>query len=210
MEIVDLTHIINETMPVYPGSEEPVITDVAVVQTDGYAEKRITFFSHTGTHMDAPAHIFDGASQLDDLNVSCFMGVATVVDLREHPEKMIEIEDFEPYVSKLRTSDFVLLNTGWSCFWGKDTYFDNYPVLSSEACKWLLSFNLKGIGVDMISVDPVDSHKLPNHRIILKSGMVIVENLVNLDSIESDMVTFSAFPLKIESSDGAPVRAVAF
>ena len=42
---------------------------------------------------------------------------------------------------------------------------------------------LKGVGLDAISVDPVESHDLPVHRILLGSGMVIVENLANLDSL---------------------------
>ena len=57
MKLIDLSHPLFDGMPVYPGAESPHFETVATVGQDGYAEKRITFFSHTGTHLDAPSHI---------------------------------------------------------------------------------------------------------------------------------------------------------
>ena len=58
MKIIDLTQLITTDMPVYPGTEQPKLTVANTVEKDGFRETLITFYSHTGTHMDAPFHIF--------------------------------------------------------------------------------------------------------------------------------------------------------
>lgn len=34
-------------------------------EKDGFKETRLSMFSHTGTHMDPPAHLFEGRTSLD-------------------------------------------------------------------------------------------------------------------------------------------------
>ena len=85
----------------------------------------------------------------------------------------------------------------------------DYPVLSNGACKWLASFDLKGIGVDTISVDVMDSKKMENHQTILKKEMLIIENLTNLNRLTRDKFLFTCFPIKFQNSDGSPIRAIA-
>ena len=65
MKVIDLTHIISAGMPVYPGTEGPKISQATTIEAEGFAEKLITMYSHTGTHMDAPGHIVAGARTLD-------------------------------------------------------------------------------------------------------------------------------------------------
>ena len=65
MTVIDLTHTIREDMPVYPGTEPPRLTTACTVSQCGYRETLLHMYSHTGTHMDAPAHMMDGAPTLD-------------------------------------------------------------------------------------------------------------------------------------------------
>ncbi|MFA6334985.1 MAG: cyclase family protein [Bacteroidales bacterium] len=208
MEIIDLTQTISSTMPVYPGTEPPVITDATTIEKDGFAEKRISFFSHTGTHIDAPGHILRGRSTLDQFNADKFIGKGLVIDVTKCKTGIIEKECLEKYSAEIAGCDFIIFRTGWDKKWGTENYFIGFPILSADAVKWLCSFNIKGIGFDCISVDPVDSAGLPNHRILLNKDLVIVENLCNLDQLTGLPFLFSCLPLKIENSDGSPVRAV--
>ncbi|HRT33706.1 MAG TPA: hypothetical protein P5023_04640, partial [Bacteroidales bacterium] len=64
------------------------------------------------------------------------------------------------------------------------------------------------VGFDVISADPVASSGLPNHKLLLGNGIIIVENLCNLDKLPNIPLTFITLPLKIAESDGAPARAV--
>ena len=201
MKIIDLTQTLEEGMPVYPGTEPPILAEANTIDRDGFREKKITMYSHTGTHMDAPSHILPGAETLDSLPVETFYGSACVLDL--------PIFNLHAHEEILAASDFVLLRSRWSCHWGTEKYFDSYPVLDEITAKRLLGYRLKGIGVDAISVDPIDSVYLPVHRLLLGTGHVIIENLTNLDLLPADGFEFSCFPLKIRDADGSPVRAVA-
>ena len=86
MRAIDLTHTIAPGMPVYPGTEPPVLSPGSTYARDGFRETRLTLFSHTGTHMDAPAHLFPDRTALDALPASQFCGSALVVDCTDAPE----------------------------------------------------------------------------------------------------------------------------
>lgn len=170
-------------------------------------EKKIAIYSHTGTHMDAPAHILPGTKTLDKFPASHFLGQAAVLDVTaERKITKQALERFEPLIIK---SDFVVLYTGWSAFWGVDKYFSEFPVLTAEAARWLSNFALKGIGIDAISVDEVGTADYINHQIFLEKEILIIENLTNLTNLSGKLVGFYCFPLLISEADGSPVRAVA-
>jgi arylformamidase len=209
--IVDLSRTISEDMPVYPGTEQPVITNPCTIDGCGFAEKKITLYSHTGTHMDAPSHILTGAPCLEDLGVNHFIGSGVVIDLSRNAieNRSIELSDLTTFKDILERKEYILLHTGWGRYWGEDEYFKGYPVLTSDAAIWLAEFNLKGIGIDMISIDPPDSLDMLIHKIFLCKNTTVIENLSNMTELIGRDFTFCCFPLKLKNSDGSPVRALA-
>ena len=209
MKLVDLSHPITESMPVYPGTEPPTLRTACTRAEHGFEERILTLYSHTGTHLDAPCHILEHADTLDHLGPDRFFGPATVLACALGRGRAIEREHLASHEARIRKADFVLLHTGWSKFWGSKAYYSDYPVLSPEAALWLAGFKLKGVGVDAISVDAADTADYPVHRAILGSGAVVVENLTNLALLADKKPLFSCLPLKIEQGDGSPVRAVA-
>jgi len=209
MEIIDLTHFISATMPVFPGTEAPRLDEAYTIERNGFAEKMLHLVSHTGTHIDAPGHILPGATRLDGFPAGRFLGPAVVMDVSAVRGRSIETGDIEGYEARLREADFALLHTGWAEYWGLPEYFSPYPVLSPAAAQWLAGFGLKGLGVDAISVDEVDSTALLVHRALFAKNMVILENLVGLEPLIGKEFIFSCLPLKIVDADGSPIRAVA-
>jgi arylformamidase len=207
--VIDLSRIISEDMPVYPGTEQPVITNPCTIDGCGFAEKKITLYSHTGTHMDAPCHIIKGAASLDELDISHFVGSAIVLDVSGAPAGDIGLDLLMAFEQKIEGMDFVILSTSWSRFWGTDQYFSNYPVLTVEVAEWLSGFSLKGVGIDTISMDKTGSTLMPVHKAFLNKNIVIIENLANLEILSGHVFTFCCLPLRIESSDGSPLRAIA-
>lgn len=205
--MIDLTHMIQENMPVYPGTKPPEIKVETTIGKNGFEERLITMFSHTGTHMDTPCHILEGGKSLSDYEISDFTGRGALIDVRGM--ETVSLSYVQSYEAELAKADFAVLMSGWSKRWGEDRYFTNYPVLSPEATLYLVQCGLKGICVDMISVDPVDTVDFENHKIIFGNGMLIVENLANLDKLEGQDFVLSCIPLNIERGDGSPVRAFA-
>lgn len=205
--IIDLSHVLNNETPVYPGTVAPSIQQSNTIQNDGFREKSILIPSHFGTHMDAPSHIFKDGKSLDQFPVDQFSGRAVMLDVRGLSS--ISEDSIASLLRAHPSAEFVILRTGWEDFWHDEKYFEGFPVLSEAAAECLASHQIKGIGLDAISVDPVGSETLPVHRALLKSDLVIVENLCNLGALPSPEFIFQSFPLKIGDADGSPVRAVA-
>jgi len=211
MRIIDLTHTISENMPVYPGTEKPKLQTANTYEKDGFKETLLTMFSHTGTHMDAPAHLFGNRTSLDEFPASQFVGKALIINCTSLKEGQHITMDFINSVrEKADNAEFLIFHTGWDARWGKDTYFGDYPSITEEVGAYIKNSNKKGVGLDVIGIDPISASTLPIHRQLLeKNELVIIENLTRLELVGYDLFTFCALPLKFQNSDGAPIRAIA-
>ena len=208
-KIIDLTYTIEEDMPVYPGTARPEFLPAGMYETDGFRETRLSMCSHNGTHMDAPAHIFADGRTLDELSVQQFIGSALVIDCRDaESDSEISMDRINRVRDMAEQAEYLLFLTGWSRFWTKASYFEGYPVIGEQVCRYIIESGKKGIGLDTVSVDPVSDSYLTRHRMLLRNEIVIVENLKNLELLGENLFTFAAFPMKFQNSDGAPVRAV--
>ena len=209
--IIDLTHTITPDMPMYPGSEAPSLTSTGSLTRAGYRETRLTLVSHTGTHMDAPAHMLRHGSSLEVLTVSQFCGRAVVLDVSDMaPGSVITADYLRQQNGLLRSADFVLFYTGWEKRWGTDAYFDDsFPVPDAEAARYLVSCGLKGVGTDALSVDTLRDPEFLAHKTLLEGGLVILENLCLRKVAPRREFMLFALPLKFLNADGAPIRAVA-
>ena len=205
MKVYDLTHTIQNDMPVYPGTEQPKLTTACTIEAVGYRETLLHMLSHTGTHMDAPAHMLLDGAALDSYPGEKFAGTAVVVDCRER--ESISLPLLQSY--DLDGVDFVLFCTGWDKKWGSPDYYEGFPCLTADAAAYLATLPLKGVGEDSISLDPCDSVDFPNHIALLGADFVNTENLTGLDALIGRRFTFVTLPLKFENSDGCSCRAIA-
>jgi kynurenine formamidase len=129
--------------------------------------------------------------------------------------KEISLEFLQTFEAQIIRIDFILFFTGWQYKWSTPAYFDDCPILTGEAARWLTKFHLKGIGIDAFSLDKigpaekVTPETLPNHYILLENEILLIENLTNLDKLPGSVFQFQCFPLKIENADGSPIRAIA-
>lgn len=209
MRIVDLSHKITSDMPVWPGTPRPEFSELCTIARDGFAERSIRISSHTGTHIDAPAHIIEGGDTLDRLDVGRFFGKGLLIDLREQEGASIPLGALTPFSSLIAESEFLLLHTGRSRFWGQERYDRDYPALTLEAASWIAGFKPKGIGIDAPSFDSIGRDGYPVHRRLLEAGIILIENLTNLDRLAGAVFSLSVFPLGLYGAEACPVRAVA-
>ena len=210
MKVIDLTHTICKGMPVYPGTEGPKLDVANTYEQHGFKETLLTMFSHTGTHMDSPMHLFADGISLDLMSAEHFVGQGLVIDCSDLKEgQKITMKHINSVREKSDQAEFILFHTSWDKHWGTDLYFGNYPYMTEEVADYLIQSKKKGVGLDVIGLDPISDGKLSLHRKVLSNNMVIIENLKNLSEIGNELFTFCALPLKFENSDGAPVRAIA-
>jgi kynurenine formamidase len=206
--VFELTHLMHSNMPVYPGKDKPIFRPAATMDSDGYRELRIELDGHTGTHMDAPAHMLPDGKSLDQYPASHFAGEALLVNIPEGTHE-IPLSFLEEKEKELAGAGYLLLRTGWSRHWEAPEYLEGFPVLSQEAATWLAGRGMKGIGLDTISVDPLESDTWPVHHVLLGAGLVIVENLLFPPGMKEGRYFFCALPLYVSVADGSPVRAIA-
>ncbi len=210
MKIIDLTHTIKADMPVYPNTEKPKIQQTNTYEKDGFREALLTLGSHTGTHIDAPAHIIEGKPTLDSFDISQFVGKALVIDCRDLKEgEEINAQRIEKYGDKAKQAEFLLFNLGWDKKWGSNEYFGDFPCLSDEALDVIIKNDYKGIGFDVISIDSIGKPLNVHTKLFSQKEIINVENLKNLDLCGSDLFTFICLPLKLLNADGSPARAIA-
>ncbi|MCC0679625.1 cyclase family protein [Clostridioides sp. ES-S-0005-03] len=207
MKVFDLTHVTHNDMPVYAETNRPDIKKVAIIEENGYQETLISVFSHNGTHMDSPKHMYTKGESLDTLDIENFVGKAYVLEL-EQGSKNIELEYLKKYEDEIKSSEFIIFKSGWSKFWDKKQYYVGYPTLTEEAANYIADSNLKGIGIDMLSVDRYNTSAFKVHHILFEKGKIIIENLTNLEAVPERFL-FIAAPFKYNDADGAPVRAIA-
>src|SRR5581483_6483094 len=82
--IYDVTAPISNSMPVWPGDPPVQLTPKSHVSRDKSHTVHLTSIemgSHTGTHVDAPFHMIDGAKRLSDLPLDVFVGAANVFEI---------------------------------------------------------------------------------------------------------------------------------
>ena len=70
----DLTHLIFEGMPTYPGEPKPEFSAHFKLKRDKVNVTRLTMSSHTGTHVDAPKHFISNGRGVDSISLNKFIG----------------------------------------------------------------------------------------------------------------------------------------
>jgi arylformamidase len=156
---------------------------------------------HTATHCDAPYHYDDAGPTVDRLPPETFVGPAWVVDVRDRPDRWRDrLEGLD-----LRAAPRVLFRTGG---WPDTARFpERIPVMEPDLPDWLGGRGVVLVGVDLPSVDALDSKTLDNHHALGRNGIAIVEGLW-LDGVPAGRYELIAPPLKIAGADGSPLRAL--
>ena len=209
MKIIDLTHILTSTMPVFDESEQLSITPLTTIKNDGFKITNLNIFSHNGTHIDAPSHILENGKSLNDFPLEKFIGQAIVINTQNSNSNVITLDLIKNHITTTKSNfDFIIFNTGFHKHFNNDIYLTDYPYLSSESAKFISLLPIKGVGFDTISLDSPTNHNLTNHKIFLENEIILIENLTNLDSLPDDFI-LSILPLSYNNSDGSPVRACA-
>ena len=213
MKIIDLTLTISNKIPTFPGSPQPHFIPWERIKDDGYNLELLFLSSHTGTHLDAPYHFLEKGSKIHEISLKKLVSNAVLIKSRKKRNETItktDIQKFEKKHGKIESFSSVVFWTGWQRNLQKDNYFTKNPGLSVSAANYLASKKIGLVGIDSPSIDLGTDFKFPVHQIFAKKGMLIVENLANLEKIKSSKFHLVVLPLKLKGATGSPVRAIAF
>jgi kynurenine formamidase len=112
MRIIDLTLPLDEHTPAYTepdGYRDPayVAESWATLAAQGYSVHRLELGTHTGTHLDAPAHFYADGKTVDQIPPATLVGRAVVVDVRH--EARVTAETLQPFARPVRGGRLPLL-----------------------------------------------------------------------------------------------------
>jgi arylformamidase len=208
---VDLTHLLENNQPGYPGDPALRIRPFHTIAVSGYNVAEITASTHQGTHLDAPHHFFEDGTTVDRIPLDRFFGEAELVDFAPGsalaPHSVIGVAMLEAHAGAFAPGVRVLCRTGWDRRWGQAGFFTDHPSLTIEAARWIAARRIALLGLDMPSPS---AQEFDVHRILLgpDARIVIVESLANLDQLPPRF-TLTCYPLRLAGGDGSPIRAVA-
>lgn len=212
MAPIDLTLEISRKLPSFPGSPKPQFITWADKKSDGYNLELIFLSSHSGTHLDAPFHFIDGGFTIDKIPLERLVSNAVLCKLKKGPDETItrkDIVEFETKNGKIRPGASVIFQTGWYRRLEQKDYFTKNPGLSDSAAKHLVLRKVGLVGIDSPSIDAGKDSKFSAHHVLLKKGILILENLCNLEKIKGNSFKLVVLPLKLKGATGSPVRAIA-
>ena len=213
MKIIDLTLTVSDKIPTFPGSPQPNFIPWENIKEDGYNLELLFLSSHTGTHIDAPHHFLEKGGKIHEISLEKLVSEAILIKSKKNSGESVtktDIQKFEKNHGKIENFSSVIFYTGWQRNLQKKYYFTKNPGLSVSAAKYLASKKISLVGSDSPSIDVGVDSKFSVHQIFAKKGMLIVENLANLDKIKSSKFHLVVLPLKLKNATGSPVRAIAF
>lgn len=202
MNLIDISMKIEEEMPVYPDNPQPKIRRYRQIPEDSTTESEIEIGSHTGTHVDAPLHVFEDGKPVSKIDLEKFYGKCRVLDLGD-AGKAVKAEDLDE--DKL-DSRIVLLKTENSEK-KREKFRKDFAHLTLEAAEKLAENGVETVGIDYLSLVAFEGReKAKKAHEFANMEMTVIEGL-RLNFVEPGNYTFSGFPLKMDT-DGAPMRAV--
>ena len=227
LQIVDLTHALSSTTPFWPSPRgNPFTHDTIRAHSDG--SPSMAAYStpeHHGTHIDAPVHSAEGQPSVDRLTPDDLFGPAAVIDISAQseadPDYSVTVADVEAWESehgRIPSGAIVLLHTGWGDRYTDPVAYPNldaegnlhFPGFSAEVGELLVNErDIRGIGIDNLSIDPGVGPGFPVHGIVNGSGKFHLENVANLGQVPAVGAYVIVAPIKIEGGSGGQVRIFA-
>jgi kynurenine formamidase len=205
MKLIDLSHPLIHGQQTFPFDPKLSIIPHGNTKTLKYNISQVSIGTHQGTHLDAMYHFIDEGKTIDQMPLDWFYGEAHLLKIPKLANEEITIEDFLPYEHLLTPEAKIIFSTGWYKHFNEDNFFSDFPSLTQEAARFLVSKKIRLLGMDMPTPGK-DWYEL--HHILLPAEIVVVESLTNLDEVP-DKFVFMGFPLNLKGGDGSPIRAVA-
>jgi len=206
MKVYDLSVVLSNGMPIWPGDPGFVLRKALDLEKDGANCTELQMGAHTGTNVDVPLAYIKEGHDLTQFPLDRFVGWANIVGINKKAGENISGDDFKNI--DLEKNSILIISTGWEANYGTSSYFRNYPYLTEDAADILVESGVKAVGTDTPTPDPPEGEH-PVHRKLLGANIGIIENLTNIRVLRGKRIFFIALPLKIKGGEASPVRAVA-
>ena len=217
IQLFDLSQSFDRNIPVYHIYSRPTFGVYHTIDGDNFYDRTASFYTHSGTHIDAPRHFSKDGYNLSQIPLNVFVGTGVVLDLPKGELEEITSGDLEKAMSKagVEKGDILIINTGWHHNWEEPDYAKKFPGIVRSGAEWLVESGIKMVGIDWICIDhpsqtDMGDNSWASHKKVLSSNIPVIENIGGeVDKVTGQRVTIIALPVKVIEGDGFPIRVVA-
>jgi arylformamidase len=204
MHIIDISWPISSAMTAYKNEKNVAFAPLKKLEVDGARKTQITLDSHTGTHVDTPAHFINDGATSDGIDLETLAGPCVVIDL-SRISGAITAADLEEY--DLEECDILLIKTKNSAL-AVDTPFNpDFVYLDASAATYLAEMtDIQTVGFDYLGIER-NQPKHDTHHALFEADITIVEGL-RLAAVAEGEYFFVCLPLALKGLDAAPARAI--
>lgn len=202
MRLIDISMTITETMQVYKDDpkKRPVIEVMHDFSNSTAYGTKATLDMHTGTHLDRPLHMLAGGKDMSTLLLDDLIGSCKVFDLTNVADGITEADLM---TLPIEAGDFVLFKTRNSF---EETFNPQFIFLKADGASYLAAKGIRGVGIDGLGIERSQPlHE--THEALLGQEIHILEGL-RLAHVAPGSYQLIALPIKMASTEAAPVRAV--
>ena len=155
VRIISLSHPVSTETPTYGDLPKPkIMSHTSIAAGNSSNTCAITVYNHTSTHVDAPAHLVLNGKAISDYSPEeLIFRKPLLVDIPKKPEAWVEADDIKKRV-KSRSTDCLLIRTGFWTLRDKYIYRTHNPGISPEAILWSRQKlkKIRCLGIDSISI----------------------------------------------------------
>lgn len=204
MRVIDISWPISTATTGYKDAKTVAFEEVKNFPKDGMRETNIQLSSHTGTHIDAPAHFLKDGKTIDQLHLDRFIGICKVLDITNVAEHITRNRLAE-HESEINQHDIILLKTTNSAKSPTEKFSPHFIYLESSGADYLKEKKIKAVGIDYLGIERSQSGH-PTHEILMHADIGIIEGL-RLGHVDAGKYFLVCLPLYTIGLEAAPVRA---
>lgn len=218
--MVLLSQKLSPKLGFYKGKTREIRSEVIDVIDKFNRETKLNIDSHTGTHIDYPAHAIKDGVFGDEYPIDylCSDKVEVVeFDFKSEKKTIVSLSLFkEKNIDK--KVEIIIIKTGFSHLRNDEQYFWSSPIIDSELPLHLKENfpSLKAVGFDVISVtsqlDREEGKKCHHGFLSKEKGepILIIEDMDLRDVNGNSEIEFiTILPLIFENMDGSPCTIMA-
>ncbi|AMM18086.1 MAG: arylformamidase [Pseudomonadota bacterium] len=205
--LFDISAPIDSNTPVWPGDTPVTLERVWKMEAGSPVNVgRMTLSPHTATHADAPLHYDQDGAAIGAVGLDVYLGECLVLAIKPRGSH-VSVEEIESALrsAQLQLAPRVLIRTYAKAPTAK--WDSEFAAISADAIDWLAERGVRLIGVDTPSLDPQESKTMDAHHRVRAHKMAILEGLI-LDDVRNGTYELIALPLKLNTLDASPVRAI--
>jgi arylformamidase len=203
---IDISWPISNRMTRYKNKPEISLVATKTWENNQARELALCCSSHTGTHIDAPAHFIENGLSIDAFAPDYACGSCRVLDF-SHVRDVITRDILQEVLAQEEIHEKILLFKTRNSLLDDIAPFDPYFVyVDASAAALLSTLSLKAVGIDYVGIER-NQPEHETHVTLLHNNILIIEGL-RLADVDPGSYALTCLPLFIPGADAAPARAI--